>query len=360
LWRVDPMNIQRRFRPALTCLSLLSMTACLACLWWLGRPAPENAAITADEPEGILCVGHVDVESRVAQLAALRPGRVAAVLVGANQVVEKGTVLIQLEDAADRHRLAQAEAALDEACQKVEAAERLPEQHRARVAQQEAAVEAAFARLAATRLQADRLDRLRRNKLGSDEEAEAAALQVKALAAAARAEKDRLHELLQVEPELEVARARAAVAAAQAQRDLALDALRECRIVAPGPGMVLSVFASPGDVVGPQTGVPLVQFCPSGPRILRAEVDQEFASQVAVGQLVLLLEEQDGRVCGRGKVVLVSSWCSRRRVTLQDPRQANDARTLECLIQPATEQPLRIGQEVRLKILTGQVREEAE
>jgi multidrug resistance efflux pump len=351
------MNPKRSYRPALTCLSVLSITACLAGLWWSGRPAREDTSAAPAEPDGIPCVGRVDVEPGVAKLSALRPGRIAAVLVGDNQAVTAGAVLVQLEDVPERLLLAQAQAALDEAGKKLEAVEKLPGQHQARVAQQEAALEAARARLAAARLQADRLDQQWRKTVGSKDEAEAAAWQAKALEAALRAEEARLRELLFTDPAVEVARARAEVAARQAQCGLAQDALRGCQVMAPGPGTVLRVLASPGDVVSPQTGMPLVYYCPAGPRIIRAEVDQEFAGEVAVGQEVLLQDDAGGSVPRRGKVLRVSDWCTRRRSILQDPLQVTDARTLECIIRPEPEQPLRIGQEVRLKILTGPARQ---
>jgi hypothetical protein len=54
-----------------------------------------------------------------------------------------------------------------------------------------------------------------------------------------------------------------------------------------------------------------------------------------------------------GRVIRVSDWYTHRRSILQEPFQLNDVRTLECLIAlDRGQQPLRIGQRVRVTITT--------
>jgi hypothetical protein len=97
-----------------------------------------------------------------------------------------------------------------------------------------------------------------------------------------------------------------------------------------------------------------VVFCPDGQRIIRAEVEQEFARDVAVGQAAAVQDDTtaDGPIW-HGRVFRVSDWYTRRRSILQEPLQLNDVRTLECLVAlDPGQQPLRIGQRVRVTITT--------
>jgi hypothetical protein len=94
-----------------------------------------------------------------------------------------------------------------------------------------------------------------------------------------------------------------------------------------------------------------VLFCPKGERLIRAEVEQEFAGQVTVGQTALVEDDTGTGATWTGKVLRVSDWFTHRRSILQEPLQFNDVRTLECLIAVAHGQPpLRIGQRVRVTI----------
>jgi len=91
------------------------------------------------------------------------------------------------------------------------------------------------------------------------------------------------------------------------------------------------------------------------PLIVRAEVEQEFAGRVAVGQKALVQDDATGGGSWRGQVKSLSGWYSHRRSMLLEPLQFNDVRTLECIVTLDPDQDLtqlRIGQRVRVT-LTG-------
>ena len=137
-----------------------------------------------------------------------------------------------------------------------------------------------------------------------------------------------------------------------AANQVAQAALAEYAIKAPRTGSVLRILASPGDAVGPGSPLPAVEFASEGTRIVRAEVEQAFAANVAAGLSVTI---QDGANAGsqrwKGKVQRVGDWFTRKRNVISDPNQVNDVRTLECIIQLKSSDPgLRIGQRVRVHI----------
>lgn len=314
------------------------------------RPV-ETPERRADDAAGVVCFGHVDLEHGVTSLFPTQPGRVVEVLAQENDEVAAGAPLVRFDDRAARLRVTEARAALAAAEALLTQARKAPEQQQVRVRQQDAAIEAARHRLAAARQLLARKQKLGNLQQLSGEEVAAAEEQIKELEATARAAQDQLAELQLHDPAADVRRAEAEVAAVQARLAQAEQALEECTLRAPLAGTILRLLAGPGDLIGAQAGQPAVQFGPRGPRIVRAEVDQEFARRVAVGQVALVEDEAGTSGVCRGQVTHLSDWYTKRRSVMLEPLQRNDVRTLECLITLEAGGPrLRIGQRVRVTI----------
>lgn len=322
--------------------------------WWLCRGTNGSAAVP-DQPvssrRGVVCTGYVDVESGLISLYPSQPGRVVAVPVAEADHVYTGTVLLRMDDTQAKLRLREVEAGLEGARVQLTEARKLPEQHLARLTQQQCAVEAARRRTAAARLQLERQQQLDRKGLLGSKELAIVAEQLKGAEAGERAEAARLSELKLRDPQADVRRAEQEVAAMEARLDQARQALEECTLRAPQSGTVSRMLASPGDVLGVQSPRPALLFCPDGPRLIRAEVEQEFAGRVKLGQLVQI---EDDAVVGptwQGKVIRIADSYRQRRPNPSEPVQLTDVRTLEVLVAVASgEEPLRLGQRVRLRI----------
>jgi HlyD family secretion protein len=164
------------------------------------------------------------------------------------------------------------------------------------------------------------------------------------------AEIARLNDLKQQDPQLQIARAKAEVSAAQARLEQAQQALDECTIRAPQRGVVLRILLSPGDLIS-DLHRPAIQFCPETPQIVRAEVDQEFADKLELGQVAAIEDDVNPSQTWKGEVRRISNWYTQRRSVVDDPAKLKDVRTLECIIGLAPDQPpLKIGQRVRVKL----------
>jgi multidrug resistance efflux pump len=313
-----------------------------------GPPKDSNTLPAATAPtEGAVCIGHVDVEQRVQCLYPVQPGRVEEVLVREDEPVQAGAVLFRLDEQPAQFVVRLAQTDLKAAQLRLDQARKLPQQHQLQIAQQQQAIEAAQHRAAAARLLVTRHRNLERPK----EEIDAAAEQVKEAEAAAIAAQKKLEELKLLDPATEVARAEEEVKAKQIHLEQAQFALSECSVRAPVAGKVLRLFVSKGDLLSAEPKQPAVQFCPDGPRVVRAEVEQEFAGRVAKGQIAEVRDDSRTGPVWRGKVTHVSDWYTHRRSILQEPLQFNDVRTLECIIQldPHPQLP-RIGQRVRVAL----------
>jgi len=339
---------------------IIGMVVLMASLVGVGRlrsegnpPAATNETPRTDGPAGrfLVAFGHVDVEQGVAALYPSQPGRVRKILVKEGVAVRTGEELLRLDDTLIRTRLRAALADLKAAQRQLEEARQLPRQHEAKVRQQKEAVEAARHRLASARHLHEHKQRLGQSNLVSRKEVDIVAETVQELEAAERAEVEKLRALELLDPTTAVARAEAEVDAKQANVDQVNELLREHVLRAPEDGTVLRILVSPGDQLGQPARQPAVFFCPRAPRIVRAEVEQEYARRVAPGQSALVEDDSQDGGTWQAKVVRVSDWFTRRRSILLDPLQFNDVRTLECILEITPGQaPLRIGQRVRVKI----------
>ena len=259
-------------------------------------------------------------------------------------------MLLRLDDRAAELQVEQARAELAEARNRLEDALALPPRHKAQLAQQRAAIEAAECRRDAGRRRHTRLQRLEKKDLCSEEEVRAAADELRGLEAAVHGESARLKDLELIDPVLTAGRAQALVEARQTQLKQAEHALRQCSLTAPERGRVLRVLVRPGEMLTDKATHPAIDFCPDRPRIIRAEVFQERAARVAVGATVLLEDDGDSSLHWQGKVARISDWYTRRRSILLDPLEMQDVRTLECIIEPEAGAKLRIGQKMRVTI----------
>jgi multidrug resistance efflux pump len=304
----------------------------------------------------VFCLGYVDVEGGVAYPYPLAPGRVVEVPVQEGQGLKAGAVLFRMDDTLARRDLEVSRAGVTSAEKQLDKARNGKERHAQMVVAQTKARDAARHGVEAARA----LAREARRVAGvtgsgvSEAQADAADARVKQAEDAAGGEEAKL-EALKLEARdlaLTVAMAEQDVAHKTALLGKAQYALDECAVKAPADGEVLRLAVLPGDLLGPQAKAPPIIFCPARPRVVRAEIDQEWAGRAAEGQLASIQDEtSSGGPTWKGKVTRLADWMGPRRMILPDPSQFHDVRTLECVVQIDPGQPpLRIGQRVRVTL----------
>ncbi|MFN4257935.1 MAG: HlyD family secretion protein [Gemmataceae bacterium] len=304
----------------------------------------------------VVCFGYVDVEGGVASLFPRQAGQVQRIYVQEadmnSDVIPAGKVLLSLDKRHAEAVMKQAEADLEAAQAQLEMAQKGTAQQRLREEQQQAAIQVARSRVQAAQAILDRQQELFAASSRNKHEIEAAAAKLDEAKAGLDAELKKLDELRLNDPQLTLRQAQAAVNAKQGQLEQARLALEHCDLVAPFPGMVLRILTTEGELIGPQMREPAIQFCPARQRIVRAEVEQEFASRVDVGMKALIRDDTVAGPEWEGEVVRLSDWFTHRRSLSLEPLQFNDVRTMECIIAlKDTNAPLRIGQRVRARIV---------
>jgi multidrug resistance efflux pump len=297
-------------------------------------------------------MGFTDVEDRVTPLYPLQPGQVKTILAHENVPVRKGDRLLQLDDRLARSHVDEAQLAVQEAQEQLLKAQDEVGRHRKMIDAQDKAIKAAQAEHRYALSRHARIKSLQKAGEGSPEDVQSAAALVEKAQAAIEAEEARRDVMESVDPRRDVTRARLRVQLRQQEARQAEDVLNDHVLTAPFDGIPLRVLVSVGQVLGPNPREPAIQFCPNQKRIIRAELEQEFAARVKEGQQVAIADAATGVERWKGSVHRKGDWYTQRRSLIPDPTHFNDLRTLECIIKldSASEaNPPHIGQRVTVK-----------
>jgi multidrug resistance efflux pump len=152
-----------------------------------------------------------------------------------------------------------------------------------------------------------------------------------------------------------VQKANALVAAAAAQIDQAAAVIESFKLKAQVAGTVEQITVAEGMTVGQATRTPLMYLIPSGPRVVRAEVEAEFAHKIDafIGKTVTIRAGHNFNDTYTGVARRVNGAFLPKRFggdSLAQPA----SRALECTIDvtdpaPPGRPPLRPGQPVRVE-----------
>jgi multidrug resistance efflux pump len=303
----------------------------------------------------------------------LQSGRVAEVFVHQGDEVKAGDRLYRFDSKILEAKLVEAERAVDSAKAKLAEAQGAADLHATAVALQAETVKAAetSVRLAreawqvgewhkkeyykSTRVPTDRWPELLKN------EPELFDLYVKH--ARAEAERDLAKaklDAVKAAQEKQLARvvavAEAEVKRHQAAVDEARTAVEMCTVRAEQDGTVARVLAGKGGTMGVGSRAPALILIPAGPRVVRAEVEAEFAYRIGtnqIGRAVTIHDFTDPKVSYQGRVrgPLGDAFLPRRGS--EGALIQNETRVLEVVIEvpdaaPPGKPPLRVGQRVRV------------
>ncbi len=335
-------------------IAVVFLVAPLAAVgWWLSRPKGDSTAPGPALAElDVVCSGRVDGLAPVAALDPAMPGKVAEVMATEGQVATAGQPLLRLDDESLKLRVEEAKAALAAVEVEIEAAGLEVKQHPARVAAQKLAISAAADRTATAR-------KLLAERKTAKEFGTVTAAEIIATEAEVRQgerleaiEADKLAELNAANPSLRVKAAEAKKLQAQITLKQAEKAVRDCVLAAPSAGVVLRVNASAGETAAPGGLNPAILFRPTGPLVVRAELEQEFIGRVKIGMRATVTDDlRADSPAWTGRVKQVGAFVARRRSVLLEPGEVNDVRTIECVITlEGNTDGLLVGQRMRVRI----------
>jgi HlyD family secretion protein len=288
-------------------------------------------------------LGRVEPRSGEIKLAASVPGRIADVLVKANEDVFAGELLVRLDDEEALARVA--EAAAQVALHKRARNDQSMPAGSADRRKAEDAVADSERTVADAQSALDKVTANWRVGSASKADLDAARLALSRMQDRLREQQETLAKLRATPDTPLPTRLEGELNVAQAEWTLARAALEKTRIRAPIDGAVLQIDAQNGELAVP-TSVPaiLIMGDLSALRV-RAEVDQQYLGKMRVGQGVVVRaaafrgRDFDGKVSSIARIVGPS------RINSGDPRKFNDVDVVEVVVDLRDPGPLVVGEQ---------------
>ncbi len=130
-----------------------------------------------------------------------------------------------------------------------------------------------------------------------------------------------------------------------AKRDAARYEVERRQVRAALPGRVARRSVQPGDAVSATAMTDLFVMIPDTPRIVRAEIQENFVRLVKPGMVADIVSESDERIGTAGKVVRIGSFLDARR-TGESGTERADVRVAKSILEIESPEALLIGQRV--------------
>ena len=283
--------------------------------------------------------GRVESSSREIRISAAVLAPIAEVLVGMNDTVMAGDLLVRLDDREALARLALAEAQVEDARRARDDAAQ-PSAEQVKAGDEVAAAE----RAAATARSA--LDRLiAAKRTGTASEADVTNARSALARAQERLEQQRTRlQKLKAAPDAPLpSRTEAALGVARAQWTIAQEAVEKTRIRAPITGTVLQVQAKIGEIASPSSPEPLAVLGNRSHLRVRAEIDERDIGKIAIGQRAVVRADAFPGRDFEGKVSAIAPILGPGRIGQRGPQRSNDVEVMEVLVDLADAGLLVVG-----------------
>lgn len=327
---------------------------------------------------GVVVFGTIDVDNGAGLVPVYpemfpQPCKVKKVLVKEGDNVEFDDVLIDFDSELANIKVDEARAGVAKAQSVLKGAEAILAQAILNDKMQELAIAGQQLQLKSqeTKLDAARIDleekkrKLRGLNVTMDPEVIAAEKAVESAQQALDGEKKKLEAMKigNLLSPISISRSRAeagideaknAIAVQEAQLQLALYGKKLMTLKAPVAGKIMRSVVTEGMSFGAQTRAPAFMIQSKGPIVVRAEVDQEFASRVVRGQDAIITDDGNANLRWTGKVIRVSDGFLPKRGNMSpEGLMLNDVRVLECIVSidaNSGSTPVRVGQRVKVSI----------
>lgn len=299
--------------------------------------APPKAAWAASAP------GRVEPMGGETRISAQAPGRISEVLVGVNDKVAAGDLLVRLadEELVARVHAARAEAAVrkrdrdNETVGKAAQDRRTAEDNLANAERQ----------LAVARGELDRALMTRRSATISPADIDKARDAVKKGNEQFELMRTNLRRAMATDTPAQT-RLEAGLAAARAELSIAEAALERARIRAASDGTVLQINARVGETAAPSPESPLVVVGDVSSLRVRAEFEERDIGKVRLGQIAVVRSDAFPGKDFEGKVSSLAQSLGPTRLGQRGPRRPTDVDVLEVLIDLTGQPPLLPGMRV--------------
>jgi HlyD family secretion protein len=289
--------------------------------------------------------GRIEPIGGEVRIGAQMGGRIAEVLVGLNDQVRAGDILVRLDDG---ELIARVHAATADVA--IKRRERDGFESNGRLAQDRRTAEdnvaSAERQLVLAREELDRQARARRTSSATPADVDKAREAVTKAFERLDTSRLALRKALSVENLPAPTRQEVLLTAARAELSLAEAALERTRIRAPSDGAVLQVNAKVGETAAPSPDNVLVMMGNTQTLQVRAELEERDVSKVRVGQLAVVRSDAFTGKDYEGKVTSLAQALAPTRIGQRGPRKPTDVDVLEVVIELAGKTELLPGMRV--------------
>jgi multidrug resistance efflux pump len=314
-----------------------------------GTRPPEKQPTIDRTFDSVVCTGTNEIDGNMHNLSPATAGPIMDIFEPEGKMVKAGTPLLRIDDRLALNAVQQAEAGVKAAKIELEDAKKGPALQQIQIAAQEDRIKGMAAQMGAAQTKLDRANFMVSEKLADKSESDTAKHLLDQAKAAWDGEINALSALKLKDPANSIRRAEANLSAKEADLEKAKLALDLCTLRAPTDGEILKVNVAKGEMFGPQAQKPAIILCPDIKRIIRVNVEQEYAPRVKEGMKVIIEDDVSAPGTWRGTVRKVGKvYFHKPTVELLN---FNDLRQIECIVDLDPGQtPLKIGQKVRVKM----------
>jgi multidrug resistance efflux pump len=368
----------RRIRPVLVGLGVLLVVGTLLGARFLspggggGGDSQPKSALAAPKGSGPVVIGFVDTDPQPATYGLppiMQSGLVVRVFVKEGQEVKAGDPLFAFDASIPAAKLETQLATRDRVKVKVDEAKQALDQYAKKVELQKKVVEIAQDKIGLTAAAYKNVEKNKREFFATggstgatlerriENDPDLFDLNIKHVLA----KKDHdlqtavLADLEAARPDLAIKLAEAGLKEADAAVAEAKAAVDLCTVKAHVAGTVEQIHVSAGTTMGVGTRGTAVSLIPAGPRIVRAEIEGDFAHRVGEdkkGKEVTIQDHTDGKLVYKGVVESIgTTFLPKRHAAgglLGNETLVLEARVVVTDPNPTGKHPLRVGQKVRV------------
>ncbi|MCU0402025.1 MAG: HlyD family efflux transporter periplasmic adaptor subunit [Algoriphagus sp.] len=272
----------------------------------------------------VVGLARIEPEGKIANLSSPVSGIVKRVLKLENELVNEGEILIELDHEIEIAKLAKTQSRI------------ITQQ--AKIKSQEMEVKKLTAQATNKRKEFDRLAKLLESGSETQQKVDDVETELNVLESSLDGAKANL-EMMKAE-----------LTEIQRETDLNKKEVEQRLVKAPANGRILSMDAVQGNYLNAQNS--FAEFVPEGKLIARAEVDELFANQVAVGQTAQIRLVGSESILTEGRVIYTSAALKRKSLFSEKAGDQEDRRVREVKIELAQQETLLINARVECVIQT--------
>jgi HlyD family secretion protein len=310
----------------MNCCAILCLTSCAQDKKEATATATTTLPIatpTKSTNNRVFGVARIEPENGISDLVAGTSGKILAVMMHENQIIEKGKPLLTIDQVVENSQLQQAKSKI------------APQ--RATISTQRANVETLKTRLKNANEVLQRNQTLYQGNVTTQQTVDDSRYEVERLVKEVAA------------AEMQVAQANSRISEIETDIKYYETVLGQKKVLAPQKGKILKVLAKVGEYA--KNDMKIAEFAPDGALVAKTEVDEIYADRIQLKQKAFLLSQTSGDTLATGSVYFAADYLKAKSLFKDQSTEQEDRRIREVHIKIESGKKPLIGSRVDCIIL---------